>query len=207
MQQREKWKQRGSCSFKLLKANKSELTKWFRLNAAKGRSTFLQVSVVNDGLSKAGSPAGAGRRSPWLPDMAKLSRIQNEWVSADECHLLVKVHVLKRFEMQWKYARDRRPETHKSHSSRRASARPVLKRPSKHPQPTREEEARISWILRARFDGYTRTRAYGITKRAASTYLFELVRAVEGHKKKEGIEQSWGLVDINKAYAFHRARS
>ena len=121
MQQREKWKQRGSCSFKLLKANKSELTKWFKSNAAKGRSTFLQASVVNDGLSKAGSPAGAGRRSPWLPDMAKLSRNQNEWVSADGWYLLIKALFWNGSKRKWEYARNRRPETHKSHSSRRAS--------------------------------------------------------------------------------------
>lgn len=132
--------------FQTSRANKSELTKWFRLNAAKGRSTFLQVSVVNDGLSKAGSPAGAGRRSPWLPDMAKLSRNQDEWVSADGCYLLVRFLFLKRFEMQMR-ARKKSTTKHTQTTLRRLSSeRPVLKRPSKHHHPQEKSLASTEYF-------------------------------------------------------------
>lgn len=45
--------------FKLPRGN--ELTIWLRLNAAKGRSTFLQESVTSLGQPKAGPPVKAGR--------------------------------------------------------------------------------------------------------------------------------------------------
>lgn len=99
--QRERVKTTSLLFFKL--SREKQLAILLRLNAARGRSTFLQESIISLGLSKVGSPAKAGREL--LVDMVSRFDIETKGIC---WQLAIEFERWKRAPSEWN---DRRHES------------------------------------------------------------------------------------------------